>query len=90
VKKTPAWIWYTLIRLAAFAIPLLILLWVGLAPWAAAVVAAIIGVCVSYIFFARWRSAVSTEIYDARAHRTPSATSDEEVEDKAVDQASDI
>lgn len=88
MKKTPAWLWYTLLRLAAFAVPLVVLLWLGLAPWISAIVAAIIGVCVSYIFFARWRSEVSSEIYEARKHKKSASSVDEDVEDQAVDQAS--
>ena len=88
MKKIPAWLSYSLLRLAAFAVPLVILLWLGLDPWIAAVVAAIIGVCVSYIFFARWRSQVSTEIYDARKHVKSASSVDEDIEDQAVDQAS--
>jgi len=87
VKKIPAWLSYSLLRLAAFAVPLVILLWLGLDPWIAAVVAAIIGVCVSYIFFASWRSQVSAEIYDARKHKKSASSVDEDIEDQAVEQA---
>lgn len=87
MKKIPAWLWYSLIRLAAFVVPLVLLLALGLEPLIAAIVAAIIGVCVSYIFFARWRSAVSTELYDARKAKVSSSQADEDVEDQAVDAA---
>lgn len=75
-------------RLAAFAIPLAIMLWLGMIPWLAALLAAIIGLCVSYIFFARTRNALSESIYEKRNNkRSSTQRSDEDAEDAAVDSA---
>lgn len=73
-------------RLAAFAIPLAIMLWLGMVPWLAALLAAIIGLCVSYIFFSRTRNALSESIYEKRKNkRNATVKSDEDAEDAAVD-----
>lgn len=61
------WIVYTLIRIALFAAALTILLIVGVTNWIAAIVAAIIALCVSYLFFRPQRDAVATKLYEARA-----------------------
>ncbi len=87
MKITRSWLWYTLIRLAAFVIPLGLLLLLGIDVVVAAVVAAIIGLCVSYIFFAKWRSAISTELFESRQHKSSASKRDEDVEDSAVDNA---
>lgn len=75
-------------RLAAFAIPLVILLLLGMIPWLAALLAAIIGLCVSYIFFARTRNALSQSLYEKRKNKRPSTQqADEDAEDEVVDNA---
>jgi membrane protein implicated in regulation of membrane protease activity len=87
VKKS-TWIWFSLMRLAAFAIPLVIMLLLGVAPWLAALLAAIIGLCVSYIFFARTRNALSESLYENRKNkRISTQQADEDAEDAAVDRA---
>lgn len=85
VKKIPAWLWFTLIRLAAFVIPLLILLALGFQDWIAALIAAIIGFCVSYIFFAKSRSAVSAQIYEARKNKKTHDQREAEAEDAEIE-----
>jgi hypothetical protein len=85
VKKTQ-WLWFSLIRLAAFAIPLLITLALGIVPWLAALLSAIIGFCISYIFFARRRNELSTTMYQKRAAKAAaSADKDAEAEDAEVE-----
>lgn len=75
-------------RLAAFAIPLVIMLLLGMIPWLAALLAAIIGLCVSYIFFARTRNALSESIYERRKKkRNSTQQADEDAEDAAVESA---
>ena len=86
--KKSTWIWFSLMRLAAFAIPLVIMLLLGVAPWLAALLAAIIGLCVSYIFFARTRNALSESLYENRKNkRISTQQADEDAEDAAVDRA---
>ena len=74
-------------RLAAFAVPLLITLALGITPWLAALLSAIIGFCISYIFFSKRRNALSTDLYEKRAAKAAAnADKDAEAEDAEVEQ----
>lgn len=84
--KASSWLGFTLLRLAAFFVPLAVLLLVGINPWLSALLAAVIGLCVSYIFFRRPREQVATAIYDRRHPAAPIVNVDDEVEDAAIDQ----
>lgn len=89
------WILYSLIRLGVFAVVLALLLLLQITPWIAAVLAAIIALCISIIFLRRPREEASKTLYAARANRSaksaaPARTSeDESVEDAAVDEQPD-
>ena len=72
-------------RLAAFAVPLVIMLWLGMIPWLAATLSAIIGLCVSYIFFAKTRNALSESLYTKRAAKNVNADKDADAEDAEVE-----
>ncbi|MEY2698097.1 MAG: hypothetical protein RL720_53 [Actinomycetota bacterium] len=72
-------------RLAAFAVPLAIMLLLGMIPWLAAVLAAIIGLCISYIFFAKTRNELSTSLYEKRSAKRVNADKDADAEDAEVD-----
>lgn len=87
MKKFPAWLPYTLLRLVSFIVPLAVLLALGVEGWISALVAAIIGLCVSYIFFARTRNAVALQIHAARTRETPLVHADADAEDAAIDAA---
>jgi hypothetical protein len=87
VKRIPPWITYTVLRLLVFAIPLAVLLALGIDWWIAVVAAALIGLCLSYIFLSRPRNAVSTDLYRVRHRDKPVHTVDDDVEDAAVDAA---
>jgi hypothetical protein len=88
VKKS-TWVWFTLMRLAAFVIPLVIMLWLGMIPWLAATLSAIIGLCVSYIFFSKTRNELSAALYEKRAAKNIPADKDAEAEDAEVEAALD-
>ena len=85
MKRIPSWITYTVLRLLVFAIPLVVLLVVGVVWWASVIAAALIGLCLSYIFLSRPRNAVSSDLYAARHRDKPVTTEDDDVEDAAVD-----
>ena len=72
-------------RLAAFAIPLVIMLWLGMIPWLAAVLSAIIGLCISYIFFAKARNALSESLYVKQAAKNVNHDKDADAEDAEVE-----
>lgn len=65
----PAWIPYTLLRLALFGGTFAILVLLGLDYLWAAIAAAVVGFTVSYIFFPTLRNRVATELADNRARR---------------------
>ena len=78
----PAWLQYTLIRLGVFAIALTALLLLQVHWLLAAIIAAVIGFCVGYIFFRDLRIRMATELAAARA-RSPRGD-DEDAEDAAA------
>jgi L-lactate permease len=86
VKRVPAALRYTVLRLLAFVVPLLLLVFLtGLQPWIAAIIAAVIGLCVSYIFLRRPRETVAQELYARRHGDKPVPHDDEDSEDAALD-----
>ncbi len=65
----PAWIPYTVLRLALFG-GVFVILWLLQVPyWIAAIAAAIIGLTVSYIFFPGLRDRVARELAERRDRR---------------------
>ncbi|MGK9147574.1 DUF4229 domain-containing protein [Plantibacter flavus] len=88
MNRIPAAVRYTVFRLLAFVVPLLLLVFLtGLQPWIAAIIAAIIGLCVSYIFLRAPRETVAQELYERRHGDKPSPHDDEDSEDAVLDQA---
>lgn len=70
---------FTVLRVLAFAVPFGILFAIGLQWWVAALVAAVIGFCVSYIFLRPLRDRVAQRIVAARS--APATSADEDAED---------
>lgn len=87
MKRIPSWLYYTVLRLLVFAIPLAVLLFLGIVWWASVIAAALIGLCLSYIFLSRPRNAVSSDLYELRHREKPTPSVDDEVEDAVVDSA---
>lgn len=85
MKRIPSWITYTVLRLLVFAVPLVILLLLGLVWWFSVIAAALIGLCLSYIFLTRPRNAISSDLYAVRHRSTPARSEDDDIEDAAVD-----
>lgn len=86
MKGIPPWVTYTVLRLLAIAVPLLILLLVvPFEYWPISVIAAvIIGLCLSYLFLGAQRAAVSRDIYERRHSKRPT-TVDDDAEDAEID-----
>lgn len=88
----PAWIPYTLLRLALFGGTFALLWFLGVDYLWAAIAAAVVGLTVSYIFFPTLRNRVSTELAASRERhiaadeaasvRTDERGADEEAEDR--------
>jgi Protein of unknown function (DUF4229) len=77
------WVQYSLVRIAIFAVALFVLLFLGVQPVLAAIVAAVIGLCISYIFFGKLRNAVAADLAARRTNVTPPKDVDAEAEDAA-------
>jgi hypothetical protein len=71
---------FSALRVLVFAIPFGILLAIGLEWWVAALIAAVVGFCVSYIFLRPLRDKVALQLVEAR---TPKAASGDEAAEDA-------
>lgn len=77
------WIQYSLVRLGLFGVSFGLLMAVGLEWWWSALVATIIAMTVSYIFFSSLRDAVALDL--AARRERPAPDPDAEAEDAADD-----
>jgi membrane protein implicated in regulation of membrane protease activity len=77
----PGWVVYSAARVAIFAAVLALLLVLGVEWWLAAIIAAVIGFCVAYIFFRPLRARVADELAAARQVRRTADEVAEDVED---------
>ncbi|TXK18586.1 DUF4229 domain-containing protein [Homoserinibacter sp. GY 40078] len=73
----PAWILYSLIRIALFAGSFAVLMLLQVHIVISAAVAAIVGLTISYIFFAPLRARMAAEIAESRTRRGDRDGSDE-------------
>ncbi|MBC7517663.1 MAG: DUF4229 domain-containing protein [Microbacteriaceae bacterium] len=83
VKTSRRWILYSLLRVGIFAAILALLLALKVEPWMAAVVAAVVGLCVSYIFFRPQRDALALSV--ARFRQSEKRDADSDAENAALD-----
>lgn len=79
------WIKYSLIRLGIFIVVLAILLVVGVNPYVSAIVAAVAGFVLSYIFFRKLRGQVAEEFAKRNEKPEPVKNVDTDAEDEALD-----
>jgi uncharacterized membrane protein len=79
------WIKYSLIRLAIFVVVLVVLLIFGMNPFLAAIVAAVAGFALSYIFFRGIRDEVAAELAARGTKPVPVKNVDTDAEDDALD-----
>ena len=84
MKSVPPWLYYSVLRVLMFAVPLAILLSLGFWPWAAAVIAALLGLCLSYLLLGKSRESVAHDLYKARHPDKEPVNPDSEVEDRAL------
>lgn len=82
------WIIFSLIRVGSFALALAVLLFTGANGFVAAIAAAMISFCVSYIFQRRQRQAVSTSIARMRADK--GRDSDNDFENDSLDRFDEL
>ena len=88
-RRLPAWLVFTVLRILAFLVPLVVSYGLGANLLLAALIAAIVGFCISVIFLSRQRHAFSGELADLRRRpikpRKPDTGEDELIEDAVVD-----
>lgn len=78
--RVRAWVLYTIARILVFALPFGVLYAIGFDWWIAALIAAAIGFCLSYILLRGLREGVTTQLAAGKSERlTPRR--DEEAED---------
>jgi ABC-type bacteriocin/lantibiotic exporter with double-glycine peptidase domain len=84
--KNP-WLNYILIRLGIFVAILIIMLAIGFDPFFAALVAAVVSLSISLIFFGKQRNAVSEAIYKRTTKNKLEGIEDKDsdVENKIID-----
>ena len=82
----PAWIPYTLLRLALFGGTFALLWYLGLDYLWAAIAAAVVGLTVSYIFFPTLRNRVSIELAESRERRAAADGDAPRIDDRGVDE----
>ncbi|MEY2847766.1 MAG: hypothetical protein RI885_431 [Actinomycetota bacterium] len=78
-----SWILFSALRIGLFAVVLTVLLLLQIEPWIAALLAAVIGLCVSYIFFRPQREALAKSVSEYRS--TEHRDEDADAESAAVD-----
>ena len=79
------WIKYSLIRLSIFIVVLVVLLIIGMNPFLAAVVAAVAGFVIAYVFFRKVRDEVAAELAQRGTRAIPVRNVDTDAEDEALD-----
>lgn len=86
-----AWLTYSLLRLAFFFVPLVVLYLIGLGPWWSAGFATLIGISLSVLLLSKPREQASESIYDWRNRdRTADDIVEDEILDEPADQVSDV
>lgn len=81
----PAWIKYLLVRIGIFAVVLAVLLVCQVNPFIAAVVAAVAGFVLAYVFFRKLRDQVAKEFATRNEKPAPVRNVDTDAEDEALD-----
>ena len=86
-----AWVLFTIVRVGLFAVLFAVIYaltaQIGAFAWAgAAVVAALLAFCISYIFFGKLRARVATEMAERARDRRAKSGSDEATEDTVIDE----
>ena len=86
MRRPHPWLYYSVLRIALFGALLAIMMILGVQWWIAAPAAAILGLCISYIFLHRQRDEVAKDLYALRHGEKPKRVNpDNEIEDELLD-----
>ncbi len=86
MRASRQWIVYSVIRIAIFAVALALLLVLGVNVWVAAIAAALIGFCISYIALRGPRTEVAKSFVRMREQK---GDADNDIENEALDRMED-
>jgi hypothetical protein len=81
-------LFYSIVRLALFGAILALLMFLSVEGWLAAILAAVIALCLSYIFFAAERDKVALSIHEWRERDATVKGRDESDEDFEISRQS--
>ncbi len=77
------WVSYSLIRIGLFAGVFIVLMLLGIVWWLSAIIAAIVGFSIAYIFFGRQRDALARSLYAAQNPDPDLSAGDDEAAEDA-------
>lgn len=85
VKRTRPWLYYSIFRVTIFVVIFAVLMLLSVNPWIATTAAAILALCLSYIFLKGPRDAVALDIYARRHGSHEEHDVDSDVENAILD-----
>jgi hypothetical protein len=85
VKHTRPWLYYSILRVALFVVIFTVLMLLAVTPWVATTAAAVLALCLSYIFLKGPRDAVARDIYARRHGDHDDRDADNDIENEILD-----
>jgi hypothetical protein len=85
VKRTRPWLYYSILRVALFVVIFAAFMVLSVPPWIATIAAAVIALCLSYIFLKGPRDAVARDIYARRHGEHDDHDADNDIENEILD-----
>jgi hypothetical protein len=85
VKHSRPWLYYSILRVALFIVIFTVLMLLSVNPWVATTAAAVVALCLSYIFLKGPRDAVARDIYARRHGGHDDRDADNDIENEILD-----
>ena len=85
VKRTRPWLYYSILRVSIFVVIFVVLMLFSVNEWIATAAAAVIALCLSYIFLKGPRDAVARDIYARRHGEHDDRDADNDIENEILD-----
>ncbi len=86
VRRTRPWLYYSLLRVTLFVVVFAVLMLLSVNEWIATAAAAIVALCLSYIFLKGPRDAVARDIYARRHGQHDDRDADSDIENEILDE----
>lgn len=87
MKHTRPWLYYSILRVALFVVVFVVLMLLSVDPWIATTAAAVVALCLSYIFLKGPRDAVARDIYARRHGERDDRDADNDIENEILDRS---